>query len=99
MGCCCRLVELKNKEVICICDGTRLGCVNDVEIDVKSAKVVAIIVFGRLKCFGLFGRHDDIIIRWDDIEIIGEDTILVKFKPKCRPNKRGKFFRKFYAKS
>ena len=36
-----------------------------------------VIVFGRPKLFGIFGRNDDVIIPWDDIELIGEDTILV----------------------
>lgn len=68
---------MKNKEVINIKNGNCLGCVNDVEVDTSSAKLVSIIIYGRLKFFGLLGRHEDIIIRWEDIEVIGKDTILV----------------------
>ena len=50
---------------------------DDVEIDTKNAKLVAIIIFGRPKCFGLFGREEDIVILWNNIELIGEDTIIV----------------------
>lgn len=74
----CRIVDMRNKEVINIKTGVRLGCVSDVEIDTKDAKLVAIVIYGRLKCWGIFGREDDIVIRWEDIEVIGEDTILVK---------------------
>lgn len=84
----CRVVDMRNKEVINIKDGTRLGCVSDIEVDIKCAKLVAIIIYGRLKCFGLLGREDDIVIRWDEIEIIGEDTILVSHS--CKPHKRRK---------
>ena len=87
----CRLVDLKNKEVISVKDGCRIGCVNDVEVDMESSKLLAIVVFGRLKFLGIFGREDDIIIKWDNIEVIGEDTILVKHIPICR-KRRFKFF-------
>ena len=50
----CRITDLRCKEVINGKDGCRLGCVDDVEIDTKNAKLVAIIIFGRPKCFGLF---------------------------------------------
>ncbi len=82
----CRIVDMKNKQVINIKNGCCIGCVNDVEVDVACAKIVAIVVYGRLKCFGIFGREDDIIIKWEDIDVIGEDTILVK----CHPTHRGR---------
>ena len=77
----CRIVDLKNKEVICLKDGCRIGCVNDVEVDLESSKLLSVVVFGRLKFLGLFGREDDIVIKWENIEVIGEDTILVKQVP------------------
>lgn len=93
----CRLVDLRNKEVINIKDGTRLGCVDDVEIDTCNARLVSIIVYGRLKCFGLFGRCDDIIIRWNDIQVIGEDTILVCFSCDFKQRRKNKFFKKLWG--
>ncbi len=76
----CRLAELRHKEVINSCDGSRLGFVDDLEVDTHSSKVVAVIVYGRPRFFGLFGRSSDCIIPWDNITLIGEDTILVDFK-------------------
>ncbi len=75
----CSLTDLKNKEVINIKNGAKLGYVDDVEIDTDKASVLALIVFGRPRFFGIFGRDDDIIIKCTDIELIGEDTILVAF--------------------
>ncbi len=83
----CRIVEMRNKEVINVKTGVRLGCVSDVEIDTKDAKLTAIIIYGKLRWCGLLGREDDLIIRWEDIEIIGEDTILVKHNVGRRPKK------------
>ena len=81
----CRIVELKNKEVICIRDATRLGFVGDVEIDTCTGKIVSIVIEGKPKFFGLMGKDDDIIIDWDCIEVIGDDTILVSYNSQYKP--------------
>ena len=73
-----RITDLMEKDVISLEDGQSLGCVSDAEIDICEQKICAIVIFGRLRFFGLLGREDDIIIKWEDIELIGEDTILVK---------------------
>ncbi len=75
---CCRIAELRHKEVIDRQSGCRLGYVDDVEIDTVSARLMSIIIYGRPRFFGLFGRCEDFVIRWDNIELIGEDTIIVK---------------------
>ena len=73
----CRLQELRKKEVINASNGCRIGYVDDLEIDTKCAKVLALIVYGRPRFFGLFGRNEDCMIAWDKIRLIGEDAILV----------------------
>ncbi len=78
---CCKVAELRHKEVIDRQSGCRLGYVDDVEIDTVSARLMSIIIYGRPRFFGLFGRCEDIIISWDNIELIGEDTIIVKQSP------------------
>ena len=91
---------MRNKEVINVSDGCRIGCVNDVEVDMKCAKLVSIVIYGKLKFFGLFGRDDDIIIKWENIEglieVIGEDTILVKFNPVFNKRRGARLFKKFF---
>ena len=88
----CRIIDMRHKEVINIKDGTRVGCVCDIEIDTTDARVIAIVIYGRLRCFGLFGREDDIIIKWEDIKVIGDDTILVCYNNFCRTKKRSHAF-------
>lgn len=87
---CCRLVEMREKQVVCIKDGTILGLVGDVEVETCTGKLTCIVVFGRRRCFGLFGRENDCRIPWEAIEVIGEDSILVNFDNiPVRPKKRG----------
>ena len=102
----CRITDMHDKEVINICDGMRLGCVDDVEVDTCTAQLVSIVVFGRPKCLGLFGHEEDIVISWKEIEVIGEQTILVNhpLPPKglncgCKRGKRGGSFGDFFGNS
>lgn len=92
MNCC--VADLFRKEVINVKDGTKYGYVCDVEVDVCSGTLVAIIVYGRPKIFGIAGREEDIRILWKDIAIIGDDIILVNYD--CaqvpRPHGKAKFF-------
>lgn len=86
----CRFEEFRFKDVVCISDGTRLGCVDDMQINTSNATVLSIIIYGRLRFFGLLGREDDIVINWCDIKLIGEDTILVNYRCPPREPRRGK---------
>ena len=84
MNCC--ITDLRNKEVICAKTGCRLGCISDVEIDTCSGCLVAVIIWGKGKCFGLLGRDEDIRICWNDIEVIGDDTVIVCGEYACQRN-------------
>ena len=78
---CCRIAELKNKQVVCVKNGCVLGYVSDVELDTLNGKLISIIIYGRLKILGLLGREEDIIIPWNDISVIGSETVLVNTEP------------------
>jgi len=73
----CRMVDMRWKEVINICDGCRLGYVSDVDIKLPEGQVCAIVVYGRCRWFGLFGREEDYYIPWECIQRIGDDIILI----------------------
>lgn len=85
----CRFTDLRHKEVISACDGTRIGFVDDVIVDTKTACVASLIIFGRFPLFGLFGRCEDYIIPWEKIELIGEDIIIISCNTP-KPQKRAK---------
>ena len=69
--------ELRNKDVINVIDGKRLGHILDLRISV-AGKVLGIIVPGNKKIFKSSAAADNIYIRWNNIVKIGEDAILVE---------------------
>ncbi len=74
----CGLDDLRCKEVIDITTGERLGNIDDAEINFETSEVVSLVIYGRLRLFGLFGREDDIVVSCGDIKVIGSDVVLVK---------------------
>jgi YlmC/YmxH family sporulation protein len=70
--------DLKIKEVVNVLDGRRLGTITDIEIDIESGRLTAIVVPGTGKFLGLFGKNDDVVIPWEKIHKIGMDVILVE---------------------
>ncbi len=72
-----RALTFKQKEVINLIDGRRLGYVQDVEADFSTGEITAIVVPGTSKMFSM-GNKGDITIPWNKIKKIGDDIILVE---------------------
>ena len=80
-----RVTDLSCKEVVCICDGSRLGNVSDVEVKVPDGQVSAIVRPGKGQIVGLFGCTEGFVIPWNAIRRVGDDIILVDCKvSECR---------------
>ena len=82
-----RITDLRDKEIIDVSDGGRYGYVGDVEVDLESGQVLALVVPGRRRLCGLLGREPDRIFPWERVRRFGEDTILVEgsgMEPRCR---------------
>ena len=77
-----RIAQLKYKEVISIADGSRFGYIGDLELDLESGQVRALVVPGRRRLFGLLGREEDLYIPWGSVRRFGEDIILVEQEPR-----------------
>ncbi|HOM02863.1 MAG TPA: YlmC/YmxH family sporulation protein [Acetivibrio sp.] len=73
-----RTSDFREKEVINIKDGRRLGFVGDVEINLQSGKVEAIVIPSGRSLLGLIGKDNECVIPWEKIKKIGEDIILVE---------------------
>ena len=83
--------ELCAKEVVQLSNGACLGRADDLELDPQTAQVRSLLLLGRPHLFGLLGREEDTVIPWEDIQVIGEDTILVRcpaIKKSARRRKR-----------
>ncbi len=72
------LSSLCEKDIISISSGQNIGRADDIEFDEKTAVIENLVVYGRPKFFGLFGREKDIKISWADIMTIGRDVVLIK---------------------
>ena len=70
--------ELRKKEIINLCDGSRLGYACDFEFNKCTAQVVGLVIENGGGFLGL-GGGERIVVPWCKIECIGEDTILVRF--------------------
>lgn len=73
-----RIADLRCKEIINVTDGSRFGYVGDVEVDLDTGQICALVVPGRLRLFGLLGREPDVIFPWSAVRRFGADTILVE---------------------
>lgn len=72
-----RITQMRCKEVVDIQNGSRYGNVGDLEIDLDTGQVHALVVPGRLRLFGLLGRERERVFPWSAIRCFGEDIILV----------------------
>jgi YlmC/YmxH family sporulation protein len=75
-----RIGDLRQKEVINIVDGRRLGFVKDAEFSLESGRILSIVLPGPWSFFHLFGKETEMVIPWRDIRKIGEEIILVDIR-------------------
>ena len=78
-----RFCELREIEVVNLCNCRRLGCVADIILDLCQGCVQAIIVPGPCKVCGLFGCDSEYVIPFECIKKVGPDIILVEI---CEEN-------------
>lgn len=86
----CRLTDLNRKEVVNVNDATRIGNVIDIFFDAETGRMQSVVVGARKSGFGVFGHDEDVLIEWEKIKVIGEETILVDYTPPKQPARRGK---------
>ena len=69
--------DLKNKDVINITDGKKLGHIVDIVFDSTNGQVIGIVVPGDKK---LFRKNDDIFVPLARLKKIGNDVIIVSLQ-------------------
>ncbi len=77
--------ELREREVVNILDGRRLGLASDLEIEAETGRIKAIVVPGPGKFLWVFGKSDDFVIPCNMIKKIGVDVILVEVPEYVEP--------------
>lgn len=75
-----KISDLRDREIINIIDGRRLGPIKDIVLDLEKGRILAIVLPGISggRILGIFGRSDDLIIPWEKIIRIGVDVVLVE---------------------
>ncbi len=74
----CSINDIRNKEIINIKTGVRLGFPIDAQVDLESGVLTALVVSGGYKVMGMFGKENDIVIKWENIKTIGDDLIIIE---------------------
>lgn len=74
----CLLSELKEKEVVTLGKGRRLGHISDVEVDLQEERITAIVLPREGGRISFFDEREVWRIPWEKIKRIGEDVILVE---------------------
>ncbi|MBQ7351931.1 MAG: YlmC/YmxH family sporulation protein [Clostridia bacterium] len=69
--------DLKNKDVINMCDGQNLGTITDLLIDINCGQILGLIVPSGKGLLNIFKSSNDIFIPYNRICKIGKDIILV----------------------
>lgn len=75
-----KISDFQIKDVVNVFDGKRLGNIGDIDINLNTGKIDAVVIGGAGKVLGIFGRDDQIVIPWKNIIKIGEDVILVRYQ-------------------
>lgn len=79
-----RICELREKEVVNVCDGERIGNICDVDFEERTGRICSLIIPGPCKVFGIIGRDSEYIIPYECVKRIGADVVLVEVEAsKC----------------
>lgn len=72
-----RLSDLQNKTVVNLIDGKNIGNIIDLNINDKG-EATGLVVEKHKFLISYFSSKKEMIVKWEQIEKIGEDVILVK---------------------
>lgn len=79
-----RICELREKEVVNVCDGERLGNICDVDFEERTGRICTLVIPGPCKIFGIIGRDNEYLIPYECVKRIGADVVLVEIEAaKC----------------
>ncbi|WP_368506093.1 YlmC/YmxH family sporulation protein [Alkalihalophilus sp. As8PL] len=81
-----KISDLQAKDIVNMENGKRLGHLTDLDINLTTGAIEAMVINGTGKMMGLFGKEEqEVIIPWKNIIRIGSDVILVEVPESLRP--------------
>ncbi|QSZ27932.1 YlmC/YmxH family sporulation protein [Aceticella autotrophica] len=72
--------ELRDKEVINIDTGEKLGNMIDIEVNFEEGCIEGFVLPGERNAFRLFSKNTELYIPWSAVKKIGSDVILIEIK-------------------
>ncbi|HHW57686.1 MAG TPA: YlmC/YmxH family sporulation protein [Clostridia bacterium] len=72
--------ELRDKDVIDINTGRKLGNIIDIEVNLEEGRVEGIVLPKETGLFRIFNKDVELYLPWESIKKIGADVILVDLK-------------------
>ncbi|KUG02718.1 hypothetical protein ASZ90_019912 [hydrocarbon metagenome] len=73
-----KISDLRNRDVINVLDGKKLGNIMDIDLDLETGRVLSLIMPGQARRFNFFSRREEVNVPWNKIVRIGRDVILVE---------------------
>lgn len=73
-----RLSDLQTKTIVNVKDGKNIGSIIDANIN-SDGNIESLVIESQKKIFS-FSKDNEMIIRWKEINKIGDDVILVDVK-------------------
>lgn len=73
--------QLREREAIDLSDGSRLGYVSDLEIDIDAGYLTGLYFDVGRRRFGIFGSREQRLIPWTEVRKLGRQVILVGALP------------------
>lgn len=75
-----KVSELGLRDMVNLVDGAKLGPVKDVQIDLETGRVTALVLSGGRRYWGIFSAGKDVVVPWEKVKKIGKDTVLLEFE-------------------
>lgn len=74
-----KISDFQMKDVVNVSNGKKLGNIADLEINVTTGMIDAVVIPGSGRMMGFLKRENDLVIPWRNIVKIGSDVILVRY--------------------
>ncbi len=85
-----KISDLQSKDIVNMENGKRLGNLTDLDINLSTGQIDAIIINGTGKMMSFFNREtQEFVIPWSNIVKIGNDVILVHLPEPYQPYSTG----------
>ena len=73
-----KISDIQTKDIINIETGKRIGHLSDLDINLETGQIDAIVVNASGKMMSFFNKEPEVVIEWNQIYKIGDDVILVQ---------------------